>query len=63
MGKMERNPEKEREQEEKLVREYEERLVKEREKIKQQAEDDCNNIMNKANLKQEEKQRLIAEIR
>jgi hypothetical protein len=63
MGKMERNPEKEREQEEKLVREYEERLVKEREKIKQQAEDDCNTIMNKANLKQEEKQRLIAEIR
>jgi len=46
-----------------MVREYEERLVREREKIKQQAEEDCNSIMNKANLGQEEKQKLIAEIR
>lgn len=63
MGKMKLSPEQDRELEEKLVRDYEERLIKEREKIKQQAEDDCNTIMNKANINQVEKQRLVAEIR
>lgn len=63
VGQMRRDPEKERQAEEKMMREYEEKLAAEREKIKQQAEQDCQSIMSKANLKNEEKQKLVAEIR